>query len=272
MNSEKTVDSPEDCGLKSGLHSEQLLTLAMDFGEQMIVCGAEANRVEDTISRICTAYGCVRVDVFSITSFVSATILTPDGHRITQSRRIYSYSNDLDRLEYLNAVSRCICEKMPAYGEIEKSIAHLHKDRQFPSWIQIISYMVSSCAFAIFFGGTLLDGFVSLMLSIPAYFSDKKVKNLGLNRLLYFFGSTFILGILASTFSYFGMVDNLDKVVIGLVMLYIPGLQMTNSIRDMLCGDIMSGLLRLIEAIILAISIAGGFASSIQLFGALFGR
>ena len=46
-------------------------------------------------------------------------------------------------------------------------------------------------------------------------------------------------------------------------MLYIPGTQMTNSLRDILCGDIMSGLLRLIEAVILAISIALGFATSI---------
>lgn len=47
-------------------------------------------------------------------------------------------------------------------------------------------------------------------------------------------------------------------------MLYIPGTQMTNSIRDILCGDIMSGLLRLIEAVMLAIAIALGFATSIM--------
>ena len=46
-------------------------------------------------------------------------------------------------------------------------------------------------------------------------------------------------------------------------MLYIPGTQMTNSLRDIMCGDIMSGLLRLIEAVMLAIAIALGFATSI---------
>ena len=45
------------------MSGEQLLTLAMDMGERMIICGAEANRVEDTIRRICTAYGCIKVEL-----------------------------------------------------------------------------------------------------------------------------------------------------------------------------------------------------------------
>ena len=94
--------------LKSGMSGEQLLTLAMDMGERMIICGAEANRVEDTIRRICTAYGCIKVDVFSITSYLSATITKPDGCHETQTRRIHSYSHNLDKLEHLNAISRYI--------------------------------------------------------------------------------------------------------------------------------------------------------------------
>ena len=111
--------------LKSGITAEQLLTLAMDMGEKMIICGGEVNRVEDMITRICMAYGCVRVDVFSITSYISASILTSDGHRQTQARRIYSYSNNLNKLERLNAISRFICETTPAYEELPSKIADI---------------------------------------------------------------------------------------------------------------------------------------------------
>ena len=38
-----------------------------------------------------------------------------------------------------------------------------------------------------------------------------------------------------------------------------------NSIREMLCGDVMSGLMRLIESLIIALSIACGFAVPILL-------
>ena len=34
----------------------QLLSAALDLGEQMLICGGEVNRVEDTICRLCKAY------------------------------------------------------------------------------------------------------------------------------------------------------------------------------------------------------------------------
>ncbi len=48
--------------------AEQYLYCAMSIGEQLLISGAEVGRVEDTICRICKAYGAERVDVFSITS------------------------------------------------------------------------------------------------------------------------------------------------------------------------------------------------------------
>lgn len=248
--------------LKSDITSEQLLTLAMDMGEKMIACGAEANRVEDTIKRICMAYGCTRVDVFSITSYISTTIVTPDGAHSTQGRRIYSYSHNLDLLEELNAVSRHICENTPAYNNIDKSVAHIRKSRPFKWQITILGYILASGAFAVFFGGSLKDALVAMLISILAYVIDIKVKPFGINMIIYNFFCTFLLGSVARMVALTGFIDNLDKVFIGLVMLYIPGTQMTNSIRDILCGDIMSGLLRLIEAVILAVAIAVGFATS----------
>lgn len=251
--------------LKANITAEQLLTFAMDMGEKMISCGAEANRVEDTITRICKAYGCVRVDVFSITSFISTSIMTPDGHRETQSRRIYSYSHNLDYLEELNAVSRHICENTPEYDNITESVAHIKKSRPFKWPITIIGYILASGAFTIFFGGSYKDALVAALISIPAFYVDRKIKPLGINLIMYNFFCTFVFGAVARFVDLTGFIDNIDKVLIGLVMLYIPGMQMTNSIRDILNGDIMSGLLRLIEAIILAISIAVGFATSVLL-------
>ncbi len=253
----------DEIKLKSEISGEQLLTLAMDMGERMIICGAEANRVEDTIRRICTAYGCTKVDVFSITSYLSTTITTPWGSHETQTRRILSYSNNLDKLEYLNAISRYICSNTPAYNNIEAEVDSIRKAREFPWQVTISGYMLASGAFTIFFGGSIRDGLVASLLSPLAYIIDMKIKPLGINMLMYNFFCTFLLGALARLIGVTGFIDNIDKVLIGLVMLYIPGTQMTNSLRDILCGDIMSGLLRLIEAVLLAISIALGFATSI---------
>ena len=52
------------------IYAEYLLCLALDVGEGMLKNGGEISRVEDTIERICKAYGAAHVEVFSIISFI----------------------------------------------------------------------------------------------------------------------------------------------------------------------------------------------------------
>lgn len=60
-----------------------------------------------------------------------------------------------------------------------------------------------------------------------------------------------------------------DKVLIGIIMLLIPGIILTNSIRDILLGDIISGSLRLVEAILMAATLALGMMAAIWLMGGI---
>ena len=68
--------------------TEAILSLAMDIGKSMIKCGAEIDRVEETIIRICHAYGMKKTEVFSIVSMINVTTVDADGHAYTQSRRV----------------------------------------------------------------------------------------------------------------------------------------------------------------------------------------
>jgi uncharacterized membrane protein YjjP (DUF1212 family) len=58
-----------------------------------------------------------------------------------------------------------------------------------------------------------------------------------------------------------------DKIIIGNIMLVIPGIQFTNSLRDMINGDTISGLLNLSEALLKAIAVAMGFAVVLMIGG-----
>jgi uncharacterized membrane protein YjjP (DUF1212 family) len=63
------------------------------------------------------------------------------------------------------------------------------------------------------------------------------------------------------------MGEHLDKIIIGNVMLLMSGVQLTNSIRDLIGGDIMSGVLRFADAMITAIAVASGFVLATMLLG-----
>lgn len=54
-------------------------------------------------------------------------------------------------------------------------------------------------------------------------------------------------------------------------MLLVPGLIITNAIRDTIAGDLVSGISRAIEAIFIAIAIAVGSGIIIKLWFIYFG-
>ena len=107
-------DNKEEKAGGGNVTNEKILSLALDLGKSMVQCGAEINRVEETVRRVCFAYGMSKTEVFSIISMVYATVIDKNGSTHTQMRRIYSYAPNFDRLEQLNALSRKICATMSA--------------------------------------------------------------------------------------------------------------------------------------------------------------
>lgn len=237
----------------------KLFGYAMDIGEQMLISGAEVHRVEESINRMCQAIGAVRVDVFIITSSMVVTIHTNDGNTYTQTRRVTNINFDFQKLHCLNDLSREICEKGLTAQEIEKKLAELKEGKRFPLWVEVICYAVIAGAFTLFFGGNTIEALISLFIGtvvrICLFFSEKIISNKIFNK----FFATVIITLSAFLAVKFSWIDNVDKVIIGNIMTLIPGIGLTNAIRDLFTGDSIAGLLRSIEAVLTALAIAAGY-------------
>ena len=103
------------------MEMKKVLKYAMEIGEWMLKSGAGVSRVEDTISRICKAYGAKEANVFSITSSIVTTIEDEEGEIITQTKRIIYYKTDFKKLDELNQLSRYMCKYLPEeeYAKLE---------------------------------------------------------------------------------------------------------------------------------------------------------
>lgn len=238
----------------------------LEIGRRLVETGAEVRRVEDTITRICTAYGFDDCEIYAVTSLIVATIKGPDGKHYTQSVRVVSSGTDLGRLEELNAQSRYICENTPSIEELTKSIKSYERPKPKPV-IKCIGYMLAAGGFAVFFGGGWQDGLASAAVAIAIYLMDYNLKLRNINTVIYTFVASLLSGCIAILFVHLGFGINIDKVMIGDIMLFIPGLLLVSSVKEMFNRDIVTGLYRMIEAVLIAVAIAGGFALSYYLFG-----
>ena len=245
----------------------KLLQAILDIAEEMLICGAEVERVEDSIERMCGAYGCTRTNAFIITSNIQVTFEDPNGNIITQIRRIVRNDVNFDRLDYLNDLSRYICSNKPPLQKLMEKYEEVMNRKQLTIWVTYLGAVLASSGFAVFFGGNIADGFYAGALGIIITAVQRTFGKYEKNALAMAFICSVIAGSAAVAAIPLGINVHIDKVMIGGIMLLIPGIAMTNSIRDMLAGDIGTGLLRLANSLLLAAAIACGFALPMILTG-----
>ena len=75
--------------------ANEYLYQVLDIGQAMLQSGGEVSRVEDSIRRLCAAFGAERADVFTITSSIVVTIYAHHFGAVTQTRRITGTQYDL---------------------------------------------------------------------------------------------------------------------------------------------------------------------------------
>ena len=108
--------------LQAADQANECLFRILDLGQEMLQCGGEVSRVEDSIRRLCLAYGAERVDVFIITSSIVVTIYAHRFGAVTQTRRIVGQKYDLNKLERLNELSRRICAERMSLAEAAREL------------------------------------------------------------------------------------------------------------------------------------------------------
>ena len=241
---------------------EQLVDASLDMGKALLLAGGEVTRVEDTITRILHAYGMHKVGVFTITSLIEVTARTPDGDEIVKARRIAGgYATNLDRVEQLNALSREICATCPPPQDITAMWAIANE--QEAAWISYVGAMLAAGSFTVFFGGKLADVPATIILACFINWMDRKGIYKKENQLLFYLVCSIVTGFMGCVLVRVGIGVDLDKILIGCIMLTIPGIPITYAMRDMLLGESITGLFRFVESLLIAASIAGGFRLTI---------
>lgn len=242
----------------------RIINFSTELGTLMLENGAETYRVEETMSRICLVYGIEKVDVFVIPTNIIITIKIYKN-AISRTRRVTSRTINLDKIAKLNNLSREVAFNKVSIEDAEKKLSIIADEKEYPLKIKILGYLISASTFTLLFGGNLKDslvsGFIGIVLCLLAYFFNiLKTNNFFVN---------IISGALASLLAFltvkFNIAPNLNEIIIGSLMPLVPGLAITNSLRDIIAGDLVSGSAKFIEAFLIAVGIAIGSASILSI-------
>lgn len=256
----------EDICLKSRESKSIMQQCMLDFSELLLLFGAEVYRVEDSLRRIGAAYGIEKTDIFVITENIIITNLYQDGTLLSGSRRISSTASyDFDKIDKLNNLSREICEHPIEPKELLEKLKEIKELKQSPFFRYCGNFFVAF-GFALYYGGTIFDATVSGIFGLFIALLQRKIQDYCPNGVSFSFLASFVCGVFIC---FVTKATNLSRamIMIGDIMPLIPGTAITLALRDILVGDTVSGILKLIESVLIAGGIAGGFMIAIMLVG-----
>lgn len=244
--------------IKNKDEAKKLLILATLAGQIMLQSGAETYRVEDTIIRICKSKKNIKfAESFVIPTGIFISIEYED-ELMSYIKRIKSISPDLNKIDMVNQFSRkFVSENL----NLDESFKELKKINKFEVYSNIFKNFFGALAcgfFALLFQGSITDALGSFLASFIALSTLSKFLKYKLTFFLNNIIGSMIISILAILFVKLGIGENLDIIIIGAIMCLVPGLAITNSVRDTMSGDYLSGLSIGMEAIFSALSIALG--------------
>jgi Uncharacterized conserved protein len=254
---------------------KKVLILALRAGELMMKSGAEIYRVEDTITRICKACRIPYVEVFATPTgiFLSLDEGSEDSDMHTFIKRIKGSSIDLDKISRINHFSREFTSTDLSIDSGLTILKGIANRKPYHILLRILGAALVSSFFCLIFKGNLSDFISAFIVGGCSYTVSILLDKIETNLFIRGFCCCALATFLALIFLSLGLGTNFSSVIIGSIMIFLPGVALTNAIRDTLAGDMVSGTSKGIEAIVIAVSLATGVGVAIKLwvfFGGAF--
>ena len=243
----------------SGPETNRILHIASRAGQIVLESGGETYRVQETISRIGLALGMKEAESFVVPTGIQVSFTGPQGDTLSLVRRIARRTIDLNRVRLVNNMARRIERGGMPLEEIEAELSRIAGSRGYGPFLQVLCGAIVAAFFARLFGGGWADfsaAFVAgAAVRASCFFLGSRLNDFSLSA---------IGGALAALFAlaavHLGLASSPDRIIIGVIMLLVPGIAVVNAVRDALAGDLVAGASRAVEAFVIAVGIAVGVA------------
>lgn len=234
-----------------------LVDTAILLGEIMLKNGAETKRVEDVMDKLLRTTRMKHIEAVVMTTSIIVTLSDPSIEHITAVSRIHDRVTNLNKVNLANLAVKKYCNKEIELEELFQELKRIKKVEQYNNYLKAIGLILVPPAFTVMLNGTYIDAISALICGVILVVFDQIFRYIKINDFMKY---SFIMMFVSFVASLLSKLINSDvqAVIVGFIMPYVPGVVITNAVRDTFNADYMSGAARLLAALVQAFSVALG--------------
>ena len=245
---------------------DEVIKIAKLCAKIILENGGETYRAEETVYRVCTGLGFKETDVFAIPTGVFITISKDGVSTSTTLKRIRKRGANLQAIETVNSVARQLTAGNVTTGHALEILRALPEEKAGENNLYVAAAGFASGFSALLFKGSIADFIAAAICGMIVQLVARYIKTVDMyNFAISIFGG-FIIGVCSVAFVKLTGRGDLEKIITGAIMPLLPGIPMTNAIRDTMRGDLLSGVSRAAEALLIAVALAFGAGVVLKLY------
>lgn len=250
------------------INENDILYLASYVGKLILESGGETYRAEDMVDKICNHYG-LESNSFAVLSSILTTIRGRERRFFTNIEKIRMRTINVEKISKLSSLVRDIDSY--TFKEFLEKVKEIDDEKAYGFLYVLLGNCIAAGAFAYYFGGNRGSCIASVIGAISISFLGYFAAKLMINK----FFLNLVGGMVCSFSAYicflFGIIPEISVTIISTLMLLVPGIAFTNSIRDLITGDLVSGIARGVEAFMVGTALAIGSGITLSIIKTLGG-
>lgn len=254
------------------MNQKDRFDLVVLLGETLLSNGGEIFRTNELMRIAARQYGIEQFNSFTIANGIFVSALMDGCQYSCQVRHVPLTATHLGRIEAINELSRRIAAGTISPEQAREAVKQIRSIRGAGPVARIVGAAIGSGCFCFLFGGGWLDcvaAFVAglMLCTFGVFISRGDHMPKVMNNLI----SAAFATVICCAFWSFGFGVQADKMIIGTIFQLVPGVPFTTAVRNFMENDYIAGLVRLIDALLIAGCISVGVGATIIVWSALFG-
>jgi uncharacterized membrane protein YjjP (DUF1212 family) len=234
----------------------------LEIGALLMSSGASTGRIRTTINRISEAFGLTTELLVTNRALMLSVSNNKNEQFFSSLKRTSPHGVNFKVVSGISRMSWHVVEEKWDVEQIKKEIARLTSLPHYPRWMILVLVGVAGASFCRLAGGNAVDMLVAFAATVVGLFVRQEAHKMEFNPYLCIYFAAFAASLVSGLYVKFGMGDTKEHAFATAVLFLIPGVPLINSFTDLIDSNILNGITRGINGLMIAFTIALGLLTA----------
>ncbi len=245
---------------------ERLGSILLEIGSLLMSFGANSMRIRVTLERIAQAFGFHSELLITHRALMINLENTEQKHAFNMLKRTSPHGVNFKLVSGISKMSWSIANEEWTMDDIDKEIARLKALPHYPRWIILTFVGLADLSFCRLFGGGYIEMLVAFVATFIGLFVRQEMMKRQYNAYLCIYAAALTASLISGLSVKLSIGTHPEFAFATSVLYLIPGVPLVNSFSDLIYGNIMNGIVRGVNGMIIAFSIALGLATALLIY------